>query len=148
MQADLILTNGIVYAVDARRRRHRSLAVRNGRIVCVGGDAQVLSTRGPRTEVVDLGGRLVLPGFIDAHMHPKYAVCEVFQVDLSACTSIDACVTEVARFAARHPEYPDVRGWGWAPGTLAEQHMTAAALDALSPIDRSRCTTTASTCSG
>ncbi len=133
MHADLILTNAHVYAVDAARSHHEAVAVAGGRILAVGSAADVAALRGPRTETIDLGGRLVLPGFIDAHMHPRYAVCEAFEVDLAACTSIDECVHEVARFAAAHPDAPAIRGWGWGPAAVPEAQMTAAALDAVVP---------------
>jgi predicted amidohydrolase YtcJ len=133
MHADLILTNGHIHAVDAARSHYEAVAVAGARIIAVGSAADVAATRGPRTEVVDLAGRLVLPGFIDAHMHPKSTVCEVFEVDLSACTSIDQCVREVARFAAADPDAPALRGWGWGPAAVPEAQMTAAALDAVVP---------------
>ena len=133
MHADLVLTNGHVYAVDAAHSHHEAVAVAGGRIIAVGSAAEVAAARGPRTEVLDLGGRLVLPGFIDAHMHPRYSVCEAFEVDLSACTSIDRCVHEVARFAAAHPAAPAIRGWGWGPAAVPEEQMTAAVLDAVVP---------------
>ncbi len=129
MQADLILTNGIVYTVDARRSRHEAVAIKDGRIVAVGDDALVAECRGPRTRVVDLGGRLVLPGFIDAHMHPRLSTVELFEVNLSACHSVGDCLEAVARFAAEHTEQPVIRGWAWYPTEVPEGEMTAAALD-------------------
>ena len=133
MDADLILTNGVVYTVDPGRSRHEALAVRDGRIAQVGSAAAVGALAGRRTTVVDLAGRLVLPGFIDAHMHPKYATGELFEVYLGGCRSVAECLAEVGRLAAAHPEYPAVRGWGWTPTTVLEQEMTAAALDAVVP---------------
>jgi len=133
MDADLILTNGVVYTVDQRRSRHEALAVRDGRIVCVGSAGDVAALGGPRTRTVDLGGRLVLPGFIDAHMHPKLSTGELFEVYLGGCRSVAECLAAVARLAAEHPEYPAVRGWGWTPTTVPEREMTAAALDAIVP---------------
>ncbi len=88
---------------------------------------------GPRTRVVDLAGRLVLPGFIDAHMHPKHSTGELFEVYLGGCRSVAECLAAVERLAAAHPEYPAVRGWGWTPTTVREDEMTAAALDAVVP---------------
>lgn len=129
MQADLILTNGIVYTVDARRSRHEAVAIKDGRIAMVGDGALVAGCRGPRTRVVDLGGRLVLPGFIDAHMHPRLSTAELFEVNLSACHSIDDCLEAIARFAAEHTEQPVISGWGWYPTEVPESEMTAAALD-------------------
>ena len=83
MQADLVLTGGVVYTVDARRSRHEALAVKDGRIVALGSAAEAAEWAGPRTRTVDLGGRLVLPGFADAHMHPSFATTELFEVPLA-----------------------------------------------------------------
>ena len=57
--ADLILTNGVVYTVDAGRSRHEAVAIRDGRIAAAGGVAAVMALKGPHTEVVDLAGRVV-----------------------------------------------------------------------------------------
>ena len=131
MAADLILANGVVYTVDALRSRHAALAIAGGRIVAVGGPQIVAEQRGSRTQVVDLGGRLVLPGFVDAHLHPKYAACELFEVDLARCRSLRECLDAVARFAAERPDSAVVRGYGWFPTVASESEMTAAALDAV-----------------
>jgi len=133
VHADLILTNGVVHTVDRDRSRHEALAVRDGRIMCVGSAGDVAALGGPRTRVLDLGGRLVLPGFIDAHMHPKLSTGELFEVYLGGCRSVADCLVAVGRLAAEHPEYPAVRGWGWTPTTVREAEMTAAALDAVVP---------------
>ena len=131
MPADLILANGVVYTVDALRSRHGALAISGGRIVAVGGAEIVAEQRGPRTQVVDLGGRLVLPGFVDAHLHPKYAACELFEVDLARCGSLRDCLEAVAGFVDRRPGSAVVRGYGWFPTMAPESAMTAAALDAV-----------------
>ena len=88
MQADLVLTGGVVYTVDARRSRHEALAVKDGRIVALGSAAEAAEWAGPRTRTVDLGGRLVLPGFADAHLHPSFATGELFEVKLADCRSV------------------------------------------------------------
>jgi hypothetical protein len=75
--ADLILHNGKVVTVDERFSIHQAIAIARGRIVQVGRSEEVLQRRGPRTEVVDLQGRLVVPGLMDSHAHPA-----------------DACLTE------------------------------------------------------
>src|SRR5262245_30518585 len=75
--ADLILHHGKVATVDESFTLHEAIAVQDGRVVEVGRDADVLKRRGPRTEVVDLQGKLVLPGLMDSHTHPA-----------------DACLTE------------------------------------------------------
>ncbi|HTG49563.1 MAG TPA: amidohydrolase, partial [Gemmatimonadales bacterium] len=67
--ADLVLRNGAVYTVDAARSWARTVAVREGRIVHVGGDSLPSGLIGLETEVVDLGGGMLLPGFEDGHVH-------------------------------------------------------------------------------
>ena len=131
MDADLILTNGVVYSVDAGRSRHEALAVAGGRVLAVGSVAAVAATRGPRTDVVDLAGRLVLPGFVDSHLHPKFCTGALFEVDLSGCRSVRDCLGALARFAAQHPDMPAYRGGGWFPTEVPESDMTAAALDSV-----------------
>jgi len=91
--ADLILTNGFVYTVDGRRSVARAVVVRGSRIAVVGADHDALAHRGPRTTVVDLGGRLVLPGFIDAHMHPGLgALSDLYEPSLRGARSVDECL--------------------------------------------------------
>jgi predicted amidohydrolase YtcJ len=69
MSADLVLINGRVYTLDPARPWAEAVACRDGRILAVGDDNDVAALAGPRTRRVDCGGRLVLPGLTDAHVH-------------------------------------------------------------------------------
>lgn len=69
--ADTIYRNGYVYTVDAQDSVHEALAVRGGRIAYVGDDEGALALAGPKTQVVDLQGRMLMPGLVDGHMHPQ-----------------------------------------------------------------------------
>lgn len=69
--ADVVYRNGYIYTVDAKDSVQQALAVRGGRIVYVGDDAGVKAHTGRRTEVVDLKGRMLMPGLVDGHMHPQ-----------------------------------------------------------------------------
>src|SRR5215510_4904758 len=89
--ADLILHNGKVAAVDARFSIHEAIAVRDGRVQATGPSAELLKLRGPRTEVVDLDGKLVLPGLMDSHVH-----------------AADACLTEFDHPIPPMERVPDV----------------------------------------
>ena len=67
--ADLVLSEGRIYTLDAARRWAEALAVRDGRIVYVGTAAGAVGFVGARTQVLHLGGKMVLPGFHDSHVH-------------------------------------------------------------------------------
>lgn len=69
--AELVYRNGVVYTVDAKDSVRQALAVRGGRIVYVGANAGVRALIGRKTRVIDLRGRMLMPGLIDAHMHPQ-----------------------------------------------------------------------------
>jgi hypothetical protein len=101
--ADLVYRNGIVYTVDGGDSVQQALAVRAGRIVHVGDDAGASALTGKTTRVVDLQGRMLMPGLVDAHMHPQsggsrllncsldYAPLSVpaFQARIQACLDRD-----------------------------------------------------------
>ncbi|MCM2389242.1 amidohydrolase [Streptomyces albipurpureus] len=112
-RADLVLTGGPVFTGDAARSWSDAVAVRAGRIVAVGAPAARALT-GPGTEVVDLAGRLLVPGFVDAHAHPVFGGLERARCDLLAATGPAECARLVAEYAARHPERPWVVGGGWS----------------------------------
>ncbi|MBM4046968.1 MAG: amidohydrolase family protein, partial [Planctomycetes bacterium] len=80
--ATTLFTNGEFVTLDSRRPRAEALAVRDGRIVAIGSQAEVRAAAGEVGEVVDLGGRTVLPGFIDAHVHMVWTGMAMQGVDL------------------------------------------------------------------
>jgi predicted amidohydrolase YtcJ len=130
---ELILANGHVYTVDARRSEAEAVVVRRGRITAVGTTAEALACRGPETRVVDLEGRLVLPGFIDAHMHPMGALSDLYEPSLRGVRSVDECLDRVAAFLAQHPGTPFVTAWSWSTALLDEAELTAERLDRVVP---------------
>ena len=67
--ADLILRNGRIYTVDDKRSWASAVAIRNGRYIAIGDDAAVAPHKGPSTEIVDLSGRMAMPGITDIHTH-------------------------------------------------------------------------------
>src|SRR5207342_3524246 len=101
--ADLAFVNGDVYTVDAARSWAQAVGVRDGRIVAVGTDTTVAGLIGTSTEVIDLGGRMLVPGFQDAHVHPVSSGIEMLQCDLNELASPDAYVGAVAAYAAAEP---------------------------------------------
>ncbi|MFF4585532.1 amidohydrolase [Streptomyces sp. NPDC001388] len=120
----LILTGGQVLTLDAGFTVAEGLAVRGGDIVAVGGDDEMRALAGPGTRVVGLGGRTVLPGINDSHLHgvaygmtkPPFAV-NVGHPAVGSIADITAAVGQAVR-AARPGEW--VVGLGWDAGYLAE----------------------------
>jgi predicted amidohydrolase YtcJ len=93
--ADTVYRNGRIYTVDARDSTHEALAVRDGKIVYVGAEADLARLIGRETRVIDLGGRVLMPGLVDAHMHPLSG-----GLKLLAC-SLDYAALTVEQFRAR-----------------------------------------------
>ncbi|MCQ4212113.1 amidohydrolase [Streptomyces longispororuber] len=130
--ADLVLTGGPVHTNSPARSRATSVAVRGERIVAVGHD-EVRELIGPRTEVVDLAGKLLVPGFQDAHAHPVGGGLELGQCDLSGETTFAAYRERIAAYAREHADDEWITGGGWAMEAFPGGLPTAAELDALVP---------------
>lgn len=132
--ADLILQHGVFYPVQPAPRVEGSLAVRGGRIVYLGPDAGAERLRGPRTRVIDLAGRTVTPGLIDAHSHLLGLGQALAEVDLTGATSYDEVIRRVREAAARVPAGTWVRGRGWDQNLWpGQQFPTHQALSAAVP---------------
>src|SRR6185436_16888808 len=94
--ADTILVNGKVLTVDAQFSTRNALAVRGGRIVAVGTDADVRKLAGPATRAIDLQGRTVIPGLIDSHMHAiRAALSFATEVNWIGASSLAEAVNRV-----------------------------------------------------
>lgn len=131
---DLIFANGAVYTVDAARRWAQAAAVRDGRIVAVGADDEVRGLAGPATEVVDLAGGMLLPGFQDAHVHPVSGGLDMLRCDLHDLDGAEAYVEAVRAYAQTHPDVPWILGGGWSMdafpgGTPAKELLDAVVAD-------------------
>ncbi|MET0414964.1 MAG: amidohydrolase [Actinoplanes sp.] len=111
--ADLLFTGGPVGIPGDGPTEPTSLAVRNGRILAVGGD-EVRDLAGPRTTTIDLRGRRLLPGFQDAHIHAVMGGVELGQCDLTGTTDLDEYLRRIAKYAGEHPGAPWIIGGGWS----------------------------------
>ncbi|HEY7399583.1 MAG TPA: amidohydrolase [Actinomycetota bacterium] len=112
--ADLVITGADVYTVDAARRWAHAVAIRDGRIVAVGSEGDVREAVGAAADVLHLPGRMVVPGFQDAHVHAPFAGRYLLHVELHDLPGVDAYRDAVARYAAEHPDEPAIFGGGWA----------------------------------
>ncbi len=102
--ADLILTGGKIVTVDGDFHIAEAVAIRGERILLVGSDEEVLAKRGADTRVVQLQGKMVLPGLIDSHTHPTGAAMHEFDHDVPDMETIDDVLAYVAARAAVVPE--------------------------------------------
>jgi predicted amidohydrolase YtcJ len=124
--AELVFTGGPVYTADAAGRRvmratgpagrpATAVAVVGGRLAAIG-DAQddhVRELTSPRTEVVDLRGRALLPGFQDAHVHPAFAGVTMIGCNLIGARSLDEALRRISAYAREHPAKEWIAGGGW-----------------------------------
>jgi hypothetical protein len=131
--ADLVFRHGPVYTVDAARRWAEAVAVANGRIVFVGGDADAARWIGPKTRVVDLAGRMLLPAFHDSHVHPVDGGMDSLEVDLHGLATPAEVLEKVRSYAAAHPDAAWVRGSGWELPTFPNANPTRDLLDRIVP---------------
>jgi predicted amidohydrolase YtcJ len=133
VKADLLLTGGRVYTVDAARTTAEALAVREGRIVAVGTAADLGDLAGPATRVIELDGRMVLPGFQDAHLHPPQGGLVELQCGLHEASSRQECLDVIGRYASDHPDREWILGDGWSMDSFPGGTPLKEDLDALVP---------------
>ena len=131
--ADLAFVNGFVYTVDAARTRASAVGVRDGRIVAVGSDGDVRSELGPTAEVVDLRGRMLLPGFQDAHVHPVSGGVDRLQCDLHDLHTRDGYIEAVRSYAETYPDREWILGGGWSMDVFPGGTPPKDLLDAIVP---------------
>ena len=131
--ADLVFVNGAVYTVDATRSWAQAVAVRDGRIALVGTDDDVRAAVGRGTEVVDLAGRMLVPGFQDAHVHPVSAGIDMLECDLHDLDSKAGYLAAIAAYAEANPDEPWILGGGWSMDVFPRGCPSKDDLDAIVP---------------
>ncbi|MEY9941973.1 amidohydrolase [Streptacidiphilus sp. MAP5-3] len=129
---DVLFVGGPVLTMDSARTRASAVAVRGERILAVGQD-DLRELAGPGTEIVDLRGRALLPGFQDAHIHAVYGGVEMGECDLSGATDLGEYTRRIAAYATAFPERPWITGAGWAMEAFEGGLPSRAQLDAVVP---------------
>ncbi|MEQ1606930.1 MAG: amidohydrolase [Pyrinomonadaceae bacterium] len=132
--ADLVITNASIRTMDAKRTIARSIAVLNGKIIAIGSDADTKALVGANTRVIDAGGKTIVPGFNDAHVHFMETGQQLSSVDLRSAKTPEEFVQRIRDFAAKLPKGRWILGgkWdheNWKPNNLP----TAAMIDAATP---------------
>ncbi|HEU4401526.1 MAG TPA: amidohydrolase, partial [Candidatus Polarisedimenticolia bacterium] len=136
--AGLVLINGRIATLDAGGRLVEALAARDGKVVAVGGNEEVSACAGDGTQVIDLGGKTVLPGLIDVHTHALDWAKGILQGEIDAgfpeVRSIADLVRRVGERVAATKPGEWITGSGWDDAKLAERrYVTRQDLDPISP---------------
>lgn len=129
--ADFVFRNGRVYTVAGPQPWAQAVAVKGDIITHVGDDAGALALTGPDTRVVDLDGRLLMPGFVEGHTHPLLGAFLTSGVDLQVPTLADA-LGAIESYAKANPDGV-VRGFGWRVDMFGPDGPTRADLDRILP---------------
>ncbi len=129
--ADLILENAVIYTLDEKQPKATALAVKDGRILALGGDLSELS--GPSTRHIDAGGLTVTPGFIDSHGHMQGLGALLAGLDLRDTQSVAAVAELVRQAAAKLPTGAWVVGRNWDQSNWGGRYPTADDLSKAAP---------------
>ncbi|MFW3168902.1 amidohydrolase [Geodermatophilus sp. CPCC 206100] len=128
--ADLVLVADTVHTLTEAARPVQAVAIAEGVVAAVGTRDDVRGWRGPRTEVVDLGGAVLTPGLTDGHMHPVMGLQMAVDVDLSGARSLDDVRRLLAAAAVGRGPEDWVQGWGLDPNVFGGAPVTSAPIEA------------------
>ncbi|GAA3890797.1 amidohydrolase [Leifsonia kafniensis] len=131
--ADLIYTGGWIFTTRSHTPERMAVAVTDGVITAVVPEADTAALTSPHTQVIDLNGGLLVPGFQDAHIHPVSGGVELLQCNLTEATTADEAVAMIAEYAAANPDLEWIQGAGWSMDHFPGGNPTRDLLDAIVP---------------
>ena len=123
LSPDLILSNGRFYTLDAASTVAQAVAIKDGRIVAVGGDAAVRDLAGPATQQLEVNGRSVIPGIFDSHNHLMAVGAKLSVIRLDECQSLEEMMELVRQRAKNTPPGEWIIGQGWNEGKFADRRL-------------------------
>ena len=126
--ADTVYANGKIYTVNEAQPWAEAVATKGENILFVGSDNRVRAYIGPDTKVYDLGGKMMLPAFQDAHIHPISSALDMLSCSLYSDTSLQEYLQSLADCADASPDAEWIRGGGWSmdvfgPGAIANKDL-------------------------
>lgn len=113
LNADVAVLNANILTFNSAMPKAEALAVRNGRIVAVGSNAEIRSYIGDETEVIDAAGKTIVPGFVDCHVHMTSFGRHLQTLDLRGVNSIEEMKRKIRDYAMENPEKSWVLGGRW-----------------------------------
>jgi predicted amidohydrolase YtcJ len=134
LTADLAIVNANIQTMDKAAPKARAIAIMGNKIVAVGTDAEIRALTDAHTRIIDAGGKLVMPGFNDAHVHFTEGGFQLSLVDLRSAGSPEEFVARIKAFAAKLPKGQWILGgrWdheNWKPNNLPTKEL----IDAVTP---------------
>jgi len=130
-KADYVFKNGAIYTIDSKNPQAQAIAITGKYITYVGTNEGVKPFIGDKTQVIDLKGQMLLPGFVDSHIHPMLAMF-AGGADLQF-DSMEEVLASIKKWADAHPDAPVIRGYGWRYTLFPTTGPTKAELDKLFP---------------
>ena len=119
--ADIVFTNGVVHTVDSLNTNAEALAIKDKLIIFVGDNDVVKNYIDDNTKVIDLNGKMLLPGFIDSHCHVISSYRYFYELNLYGLKTAIEIQTAINKYLTEHPDAKYIKGRGWSdtdfPGT-------------------------------
>ncbi len=118
--AGIVLVNGGIYTVDQHRSWAEAAAVRDGTIIAIGSNAEIRPLIGDDTTVIDLGGRMAMPGMHDSHVHPLEGGYEQVWCSLADAYSVEAVIETLRACPPQDGDWFNALGLGTLPCSVLE----------------------------
>ena len=112
--ADIVFTNGVIYTVDSLNSKAEALAIKDGKFVIVGDNEGVKGYIGDKTKIIDLEGKMILPGFVDAHCHPISSYRYFYELNLYGLRTAQEIQKVITEYLIDHPDAKYIKGRGWS----------------------------------
>lgn len=130
--AETVITHADIHTMDVRRPRAEAIAIQGGRILAVGSNAEIERLADGNTRRINAGGRLLLPGLQDTHVHFQLSSADLYHnAALYEATSVDQLLELIRDFAERNPDKPWIRGVGFSSSLFTQEDLTKERLDSV-----------------